>query len=775
MTSSLWTLLGNYERTSPARRLRPQVESLEDRLALSWGSVPPANISVPSSFTSVNLNSAGDATGNDSITSNEIDWYRFTAVTGGSYIFEATTPSSNLDTVIATYTSTGSRVGYNDDIGGGNTDSRFTVTLTAGQVYFFGVTNYTGTAGGSYAWKIDGPAAPTDDAYEDNDTQATAWNLGTLTSTQTLSNLVMNDAADWFRFTTSGTGTSANSVSISFTHSQGDLDLKLFNSAGTQIGISNGTGNSESISLNGLAAGTYFVQVYGYNGAKNPNYSLTINPPASGPTTNAWTIFVYITASDLHTFARDDINEMENAASRLPSNVKIVAFWDQSSRYTTYATGNGTQAAWGTAGRAVIQGDTASTIRTTFEILGEQNTGNPTTLANFLTWGATAAPASNYALILWNHGAGIYGSNYDDSDGTAMDFLTINEVATALGTAGVPAMKLVSYDACLMGMAEIGYTLRNTAPVFAASEELEAGTGHDYTTLFNSLMSNPASVTPEQLGAGFVTSFGNQYVGRGMNEDTYSAIRTAQYGNLATALKTFTDATLAATAAERTAMQTARNNAIMYDGTSYRDFRDLGSFMRNIANNTSIATAIRNAANGVITAINNAVISKTNDRRSSSGIAIYLPSNSMDANYTTNFSGFNTATGWGSFVNWLITGTRSGGSTSGGSGGRSVAAQRTVRSVETALTNAEYRHLAAKAVEFVERAPAALTSPVAMRTSDVSTAALVARTTRRESSVQPGQDYAAWKKQVLAKVRQAAVSATFADYGARHGRIDLTA
>ena len=266
-------------------RRRLTVESLEERIALSWSSTPPATITPPTSFTSVTLNSAGDATGNASITNNEIDWYRFTAVAGGSYIFEATTPSSNLDTVIATYTASGSRVGFNDDISSSNTDSRFTVTLTAGQVYFFGVTNYTGTPGGSYTWRIDGPSTVTDDAYEENDSFAAAHNLGTLTSTRQITGLQMRDAADWFRFTTSFTGTTSHSVAISFTHTQGDLDLKLFNSAGTQIGASTGTGNSETISLNGLVAGTYYVQVYGYNGAQNPNYTLTITPPSSGGST----------------------------------------------------------------------------------------------------------------------------------------------------------------------------------------------------------------------------------------------------------------------------------------------------------------------------------------------------------------------------------------------------------------------------------------------------------------------------------------------------------
>jgi hypothetical protein len=124
-------------------------------------------------------------------------------------------------------------------------------------------------------------AALVDDSYEQNDTRATARSLGTLTSSQTINNLVQADANDWYRFTTTRTGSSASSVSLAFLHSQGDLDLELYNSAGTRLRVSQGINNTESVSLGGLAAGTYYIRVYGYRGVTNPNYGLGINLPAS--------------------------------------------------------------------------------------------------------------------------------------------------------------------------------------------------------------------------------------------------------------------------------------------------------------------------------------------------------------------------------------------------------------------------------------------------------------------------------------------------------------
>jgi Bacterial pre-peptidase C-terminal domain len=269
-------------RKTQTRRANLSVTALEDRVNMSWGGVPPA-LAFPTNAVRLTLDAQAQAQAPAAITANEVDFYRFTAPTTGNYHIGAATPTSSLDTVLAVYNWNGQRIAYNDDISANNSDSQVTVSLTAGQTYFVGITNYTGSPNGGYSWFIAGPAGGArDDAYEDNDTMARATDLGRLTARRTVTNLVMADAADWFRFTTTATGGAANYVRIAFSHAQGDLDLRLFNAQGQQVRLSDGSGNEERISLNGLAAGTYYVQVYGYRGATNPSYSLEVNPPTSG-------------------------------------------------------------------------------------------------------------------------------------------------------------------------------------------------------------------------------------------------------------------------------------------------------------------------------------------------------------------------------------------------------------------------------------------------------------------------------------------------------------
>ena len=96
-----------------------------------------------------------------------------------------------------------------------------------------------------------------DDPHEPNDAQAQATEIA-VGSTQ--SAVCDNDAADWFVVEAeAGTLT----VEVSFTHADGDLDVKLFEGS-SGIGSSAGTGNTETISKR-VGGGRYHVQVFPYS------------------------------------------------------------------------------------------------------------------------------------------------------------------------------------------------------------------------------------------------------------------------------------------------------------------------------------------------------------------------------------------------------------------------------------------------------------------------------------------------------------------------------
>ncbi|WP_202921233.1 pre-peptidase C-terminal domain-containing protein [Anatilimnocola aggregata] len=222
------------------------------------------------------------------------DWYRFTTTGKGASTANVslTFLNSQGDLDLELYGASGQRLKASQSTA--NSERVSLSGLTAG-TYYLRVYGYQGATNPRYSLSVNLgtatlPAATLkDDAHEQNDTLATAANLGTLSTNAGLSNLVLADSDDWFRFTTTATGGSANVVSLSFQNSQGNLALQLVNASGRVLATSNTTGNSERVSLAGLGAGTYFARVYSATGATNPNYSLQIvapvraaSPPAAG-------------------------------------------------------------------------------------------------------------------------------------------------------------------------------------------------------------------------------------------------------------------------------------------------------------------------------------------------------------------------------------------------------------------------------------------------------------------------------------------------------------
>ena len=80
-----------------------------------------------------------------------------------------------------------------------------------------------------------------------------------------------------FLFSLAHGGTDGDVIRIQFDHAQGDLDMCLYSSCDSPpIACSGSITDDEEIPLDVVAAGEYRLQVFGYDGATNPSYSLSI-------------------------------------------------------------------------------------------------------------------------------------------------------------------------------------------------------------------------------------------------------------------------------------------------------------------------------------------------------------------------------------------------------------------------------------------------------------------------------------------------------------------
>ncbi len=226
------------------------------------------------------------------VMADSADWFKFTitsAAKPGDFV-SINFNNAQGDLQLAIYSSYGYVMGASE--GTGNTEG-VTLNLLQPGTYYAKVYGAGGAQNPSYSLTISPPAAAAtlvDDAYENNDSASTAYDLGTLTSAKTIDSLVMADSEDWYKFTITSAAKPGDFVSINFNNAQGNLQLAIYSSYGYLMGDSQGIGNSEGVTLNLLQPGTYYAKVFGAGGVQNPNYSITISPPAA-PVSAPVTVF----------------------------------------------------------------------------------------------------------------------------------------------------------------------------------------------------------------------------------------------------------------------------------------------------------------------------------------------------------------------------------------------------------------------------------------------------------------------------------------------------
>lgn len=153
--------------------------------------------------------------------------------------------------------------------------------LTAGTSYDWRVRTNCASASSTYAssqFTTTTASSGCASNYEPNESLAAAAAVSTNTALSAA--IGSSTDKDWYKFTLSA----ASNLNITLTNLAGDYDIILYNAAGTEIKRSENAGTtSETIANSNTAAGTYYLQVFGYNGANSPTvcYNLNIGSTAA--------------------------------------------------------------------------------------------------------------------------------------------------------------------------------------------------------------------------------------------------------------------------------------------------------------------------------------------------------------------------------------------------------------------------------------------------------------------------------------------------------------
>jgi hypothetical protein len=503
------------------------------------------------------------------------------------------------------------------------------------------------------------------------------------------------DETDYYRFTMSGAGRTDNYLSVQFDAAAGNVNLQLFDAQQRPIDLTNRftnvklpdksgefVGNAQ-IDLSDLAAGDYYATI---DSADPFNYKLTIDAPQTTP--DAWTVMTYVTASNLYNSVPTNIEQMEVLADRVPNSVNLSVLWDQSSfpEFKRFPTPG--LVAWGDTGQTTIRAgqkyepfyptnergqkskEPLPLIVSPFKSLGEKDTGDSQSLTDFVNWSVHNAPAQRNILVMWDHGAGPFGFNNDDSDvdsqgkSIGSDFSTTKLVRSLQETQKTAPLSLLAFDECLMASVEVQYELRNYAPVIVASEEVINETGYEYNDAFQVLTTtNPDLVTDRQLAQSIVDAFEKKYGQTDASRNTLSAVDTAELPDLIIAIREFTAATASATSIDWQSIAAARSQARAFDDTAPEEdrvLRDLGGFMQAIEVEEGISKDIRITAGQVIAQLQQAVFAQTSSSLTTAkGLSIFLPLRQKDyqkdeQKYINNHQSFIDDTNWIEFLDRLF-------------------------------------------------------------------------------------------------------------------------
>ena len=139
--------------------------------------------------------------------------------------------------------------------------------------------------------------------------------------------------------------------------------------------------------------------------------------------------------------------------------------------------------------------------------VGAVNTGSPDSLTKLLTW-ASGFPAKRTALVIFGHGNGVHDWKTIAARPVALiapttsyaDALTIPELRSGIEAAQLPKLDILAMNACLMGMIEIAYELRDVGKVMIASELDDSDHGWPYAEILQRLAAHPA-IGAEELSA----------------------------------------------------------------------------------------------------------------------------------------------------------------------------------------------------------------------------------------------------------------------------------
>jgi len=354
-----------------------------------------------------------------------------------------------------------------------------------------------------------------------------------------------------------------------------------------------------------------------------------------------WTVGVYMCADNGMSDVADlDIAEMEKVGSTNDVNVVVqVDRAAQDPRPDCY--------------RYLVRKGAADLLAD----IGEVDMADPATLAGFAGFLRSHYPATNYLLVLWDHGNGWYPGYgprasaifIDDSHGHEMG-VAGGEFARAMDSVRQVLGKrprILIFDACLMGMVEVAAEVSDDCDYMVASEALVPTFGLPYDKLLDRLTGSPGR-TPAELLPGVCADYVEAYPGQQV------ALSGLDMAAIARALDRMSVTLRESLDAASPFVRAARGEVQTMPGYSFHV--DLIHLAELLAGSVSAPGPPSASVSSLLAALRSAVIAneRSSGLENASGLAVWFPDNylalkRLAQSYLT--LGFARESGWPQFLN----------------------------------------------------------------------------------------------------------------------------
>jgi hypothetical protein len=408
----------------------------------------------------------------------------------------------------------------------------------------------------------------------------------------------------------------------------------------TQLASYTGPDDAAIVRWQPTHAGWYYVQVTPRDSSENTyycgaTYDFRIQLEAE------WTALIYMNGdSDLGVYPSFARSRLEQVVGEL-KDVNVVMLWDGMDTHT------------GDTWRYHVQPNGQYQDGENRWYMGELNLGDGNTLADFLKWGMESYPASHYYAVVADHGKGTVGLSWDFNAyegeniyGTTKNFsnsdrITPMELQEAMKQAtnnGDQRIDVLHYDACLMGMWEHAYQVKDYADYLIFSQN-EGWAVFAYDKYAQALSGDDARSVAAEIAR--LYSVEVELIARPY---TISAIDLAQLDSLRQQVDQLANLLESGMSTYKQKVQASRWATQRLDSTG--DFElteedtmlDLYDFATQIKSQITDAP-VQNAATAVQTAVNQAVVVEYHqsgetpygnyiDLSNTYGLSIYFPKQS---------------------------------------------------------------------------------------------------------------------------------------------------